>query len=102
MPIMAVDPSIATMNVSLPEPLKRYVDSRVSTGMYGSASEFVREAIREKLDREHQRATAEAALTAKLLRGLDSGKGIDFTGDYIPRKKKALVERISRSRKRSA
>jgi len=51
-------------------PLKQYVDRRVSSGIYGSASEFVREAIREKLDRDRERHDVRDALTTKLLKGL--------------------------------
>jgi antitoxin ParD1/3/4 len=98
---MAGDPNTVTMNVSLPEPLKQYVDRKVSSGVYGSASEFVREAIREKLHREQELADAKAALTRKLLQGLDSGKSIAFTDDYFKRKKRALVER-ARAKKKSA
>jgi antitoxin ParD1/3/4 len=87
------------MNVSLPEPLKRYVDGKVSSGVYGSASEFVREAIREKYQRDQDRHEAKAALTAKLLEGLNSGEPIPFTDDYFKRKKKALSERVGRKSK---
>jgi antitoxin ParD1/3/4 len=82
------------MNVSLPEPLKQYVDGKVSSGVYGSASEFVREAIREKLQRERDREEAKASLTAKLLQGLDSGKPIPFTDDHFKRKKRAISTRM--------
>jgi putative addiction module CopG family antidote len=41
---MPNEPGTVTMNVSLPEPLKQFVDGKVSSGVYGSASEFVREA----------------------------------------------------------
>lgn len=98
---MATQPNIATMNVSLPEPLKRYVDRKVTSGIYGSASEFVREAIREKLQREKEHADARAALTTKLLEGLNSGTAIEFTDDYVGRKKRALVARVN-NRKKSA
>ena len=98
---MATDPNIVTMNVSLPKPLKRYVDDRVSSGIYGSASEFVREAIREKLQREEERATAQALLTTKLLEGLDSGEPIPFSDDYIKRKKRALIERTGGKKNRA-
>jgi len=96
---MASDPNSVTMNVSLPKPLKRYVDDRVSSGVYGSASEFVREAIREKLQREQAVAEAKATLATKLLEGLDSGKPIPFTDDYFKRKKRALLARQSGSKK---
>jgi len=95
MRIMPIDPNSVTMNVSLPKPLKKYVDGRVSSGIYGSASEFVREAIREKLLREQELAEAKAALATKLVAGLDSGKAIPFTDDYFKRKKRALAQRAS-------
>lgn len=34
---------MATMNISLPDSLKSYVDSRVSKDGYGTASEYFRE-----------------------------------------------------------
>lgn len=83
-----------TMNVSLPGPLKRYVDGRVSSGMYGSASEFVREAIREKLERDRARD----ALTEKLLEGLDSGPPVEFTDGYFVAKKRELKRRAGRGK----
>jgi antitoxin ParD1/3/4 len=88
------------MNVSLPEPLKEYVDVRVSSGIYGSASEFVREAIREKLERDHDRAQkSKALLTGKLLEGLDSGRAIAFTPNYVKAKKRALVRRAGKTKR---
>jgi antitoxin ParD1/3/4 len=87
------------MNVSLPGRLKRYVDARVATGVYGSASEFIREAIREKLERDHTRGRTGSSLSDELLRGLKSGKGVPFNDDYIKRKKRALVERMTGSKK---
>lgn len=35
-----------SMNISLPEPLMQFVDGQISTGRYGSVSEYVRELIR--------------------------------------------------------
>ena len=35
-----------SMNISLPDPLKQFVDGQVSQGRYSSASEYVRELIR--------------------------------------------------------
>jgi len=47
---------MSTMNISLPESLKAFVDERVDTGDYGSSSEYVRELIRTDRDRMHLRA----------------------------------------------
>ena len=37
---------MTSLNISLPAPLKQYVESRVSTGDYGTPSEYLRELIR--------------------------------------------------------
>lgn len=88
------------MNVSLPKPLKQYVDGKVSSGIYGSASEFIREAIREKLHREQERQEAKARITGKLLEGLDSGKPIAIDANYFKRKKNTLLKSLDRTGKR--
>ena len=36
-----------TMNISLPDPLKDFVDAQISSGRYSSVSEYVRELIRQ-------------------------------------------------------
>lgn len=45
----------ATMNVSLPEELRTFVDEQVEDGRYGSTSEYVRELIRRDQDRHRLR-----------------------------------------------
>ena len=42
---------MSTMNISLPETLKSFVDSQVSDGDYSSSSEYLRELIRKEQDR---------------------------------------------------
>ncbi|WP_288115353.1 type II toxin-antitoxin system ParD family antitoxin [Novosphingobium sp.] len=41
---------MSTMNISLPEGLKAFVDTQVSTRGYGTSSEYVRELIRKDQD----------------------------------------------------
>lgn len=48
---------MATMNVSLPDPMKAWVESRTRDGRYGNASDYVRDLIRR--DQERQMAIAE-------------------------------------------
>lgn len=81
------------MNISLPAPLKRFVDGKVSSGFYGSASEFVREAIREKLLREQDLKQAHEALAAKLREGMESGDPMPLDKDYFEKKRKKLQQR---------
>lgn len=42
---------MSTMNISLPDSLKNFVDEQVSQLGYGSSSEYVRELIRRDRDR---------------------------------------------------
>ncbi len=42
---------MSTMNISLPETLKTFVDTQVSQGDYVSSSEYVREVLRKEQDR---------------------------------------------------
>lgn len=46
---------MTTMNVSLPDELKAFVDEQVDGGAYGSTSEFVRDLIRREQDRQQLR-----------------------------------------------
>lgn len=47
---------MSTMNISLPDALKNFVDEQVSTRGYGTSSEYVRELIRKDQDRQRLRA----------------------------------------------
>ena len=42
---------MSTMNISLPDTLKSFVDEQVSKRGYGTSSEYVRELIRKDQDR---------------------------------------------------
>lgn len=59
---------MSTMNISLPNGLKSFVDEQVATRGYGTSSEYVRELIRKDQDRQHLRGLllegAASALTS--------------------------------------
>ena len=42
---------MSTMNISLPDTLKDFVDQQVDSAGYGTSSEYVRELIRREQDR---------------------------------------------------
>ena len=46
---------MATMNISLPDALKSFVDEQLASRGYGTASEYVRELIRKDQDRQRLR-----------------------------------------------
>ncbi len=64
----ANDGRMATMNISLPEALRRFVESR-ATQRYGSVSEYIRDLVRE----DERRALAEKADAASV-HGLENGQ----------------------------
>jgi antitoxin ParD1/3/4 len=44
---------MATMNVSLPSPMKEWVEAQVATGRYANVSDFVRDLIRDAQERQN-------------------------------------------------
>ncbi len=60
---------MATMNVSLPDAMKAWVESRSADGRYANASDYVRDLIR----RDQEREAAMASLMAEVQKGIDSG-----------------------------
>jgi antitoxin ParD1/3/4 len=60
---------MATMNVSLPDPMKAWVESQVDGGQYGNASDYVRDLIRRDQKERDQIKTLQAAIT----KGIESG-----------------------------
>jgi len=68
------------MNVSLTAELESYVQAKVDSGRYASASEVVREALRLLEQKEREREAALKEFQADLdrrLAALDRGEGID-------------------------
>ena len=61
---------MATMNVSLPESMKAWVELQTETGLYGNASEYIRDLIRK----DQQRREAIEALQAAISAGIESGE----------------------------
>lgn len=55
---------MSTMNISLPDTLKSFVDEQVNQRGYGTSSEYVRELIRKDQDRQHLRGLMLAGATS--------------------------------------
>jgi antitoxin ParD1/3/4 len=60
---------MATMNVSLPDPMKDWVEAQAKSGRYSNASDYVRDLIR----RDQERAGKLAELQGLITEGLESG-----------------------------
>lgn len=62
---------MATMNVSLPEPMKDWVETQTRTGRYANTSDYVRDLIRKDQDRADKIKRMQRLVNE----GLDSGDG---------------------------
>ncbi len=60
---------MATMNVSLPDTMKAWVERQAESGLYGNASDYIRDLIR----RDQMRREAIATLQAAITEGVESG-----------------------------
>ena len=81
---------MATMNVSLPDPMKAWVEAQAQTGRYSNASDYVRDLIR----RDQEQADRLAALQ----RYLD---GAEASGTSSRSVKEIVAEARSTARARA-
>lgn len=79
-----------TMNISLPDPMKQYVEEQVSAGAYSSASEYVRELVRAD-----QKRHAKEQLEQLLLNAINSGEPIDVTHEMVEEVRQRLRARAA-------
>lgn len=87
---------MTTMNISLPEALKRFVDQQVLRAGYTSVSDYVRDLIRQEQVRQAERCLAE------LIRdGLTSGPGRLADSSYWAAKRAPLRASAFRRRRRA-
>ena len=70
---------MATMNVSLPDPMKEWVEAQARTGRYSNASDYVRDLIR----RDQERADGLAELQRLVSEGLESGVSTRSKADLL-------------------
>jgi antitoxin ParD1/3/4 len=67
-----------TMKISLPDSMRAFIEQKVAQGGYSTASEYIRELVRE--DQKH---AAQERLEALLLEGIESGPSHEMTaGDW--------------------
>ena len=64
---------MSTMNISLPDTLKSFVDEQVSQRSYGTSSEYVRELIRRDRDRQQLRGLLLAGAASNPAAQADAG-----------------------------
>ena len=83
-----------SMNISLPAPLKTWIEQQVEKRGYSTASEFVRDVLR----REQEQAVR-AAIDSKLVQAIQSGESTPMTAkDWKRIRTEGL--KLARSRRR--
>ncbi|MHA6767758.1 type II toxin-antitoxin system ParD family antitoxin [Sphingobium ummariense] len=65
---------MATMNVSLPDPMRDYVQNRIDSGHYASVSDYVRDLIRRDQTETEDEQRWLSDLDASIERGLEDEK----------------------------
>ena len=88
------------MNVSLTPELEQFIQTKVQTGRYNSASEVVREALRLLEEQEVARATQLAEFNKELgrrLASLDRGESVDPTNVRVRLQRKSEERRTQRA-----
>ena len=83
-----------TMNISLPDPMKEFVEEEVSNGSYGSVSEYIRGLVREAQARK-----ANEKLHRSLMEGLNSGTPIETTPKFWSDLRSDVAARITAHKK---
>lgn len=87
-----------TMNISLPDQLKDFVDEQVGSGRYSSVSEYVRDLIRDD-----ERRKAQEKLELTLLEGIGSGGPTEMTReDWADIRREALKQLEARKSRKLA
>ncbi len=88
---------MATMNISLPDPLREFVETSVRDGSYSTVSEYFRELVRAD-----QKQKAEQRLEKLLLEGLHSSPAKLLTKADLDKVRKVVKQRIMERKKKAA
>ncbi len=86
--------SITTLNVSLPENMRQWIEARVAEGRFSSASEYLRSLVRED-----QKRAADEQLEKLLLDGLESPSK-EMTSEDWKDIRREVRERVAKKLKR--
>ncbi|MEH2246669.1 type II toxin-antitoxin system ParD family antitoxin [Nostoc sp.] len=80
-----------SINISLPDVMRTYIEEKVATGGYSSVSEYFCELVRQD-----QKRQAAERLETMLIEGLNSGNGTEMTPDDWEDIRQAVRERIAK------
>lgn len=87
------------MNINLTPHLESMVRQKVDSGLYTSASEVVREALRLMDEQDSLRAAKLEQLRQDIRAGLDSGTSAEWNPDSVKQEGRARRQRIAGTNK---
>jgi len=80
---------MATMNISVPDLMKDWVQSQVNTGAYANTSDYIRDLIRQDQENRSKIQALQEAITA----GLESGVSDKSFDEIIEEARKSLKDK---------
>lgn len=87
------------MNINLTPHLEGMVRQKVDSGLYTSASEVVREALRLMDEQDNLRAAKLEQLRQDIRAGMNSGPAVDWNPDQVKREGRAKRQANSNANK---
>src|SRR5690606_24336816 len=84
--------AMATMNVSLPDQMKEWVEEQVKTGRYGNSSDYVRDLVRKDQERAEARENLQQMVDDALASGI-ADLGREELLERIMARAKAAVDK---------
>ena len=80
---------MSSINISLPELMKAFVEEQVAQGGYGSISEYLQELITQDQKRKTQQK-----IEKHLIAGLESGEVIEVNDEWWEQKRTHLINQL--------
>lgn len=81
--------AMAQMNISIPDKLKEWIESRVADGLFASTSDYVRDLVRQ----DQREAARMEHLRAEIAKGRASGIGSRSIDEIISQTREQLQAR---------
>jgi antitoxin ParD1/3/4 len=88
---------MTSLNISLPVEMKQFIETKTSSGGYGTASEYIRELVRADQKKEADLKETEEQVVAMLLEGvrqLERGETVEVTPEFWQQKRQQLLNRF--------
>jgi antitoxin ParD1/3/4 len=88
---------MTTVTISIPDPLKGFIQKQIKSKGFGNVSEYFRTLIRKAQEEE-----SDAKLQALLLEGLNSGEDTEITREFWKDLKSEAAHLLKKRRKAAA